>query len=177
MNLLTRTKRTTARPNDQPKWNRFRAWLIALLFVGLANLPACTHIAYEGPELPADQVATLSCYFRFYLFAITSCNFEEVDGKRSYANTLKLMPGEHSVTLEVSLSAGESSSKLNECEFDFDYKAGYTYKVLAHSVEVQKYINNKKQPSPYKGSLDLRITSPTGERQVQTVEAQCFDPH
>jgi hypothetical protein len=143
-------------------------WAVAVLILALI-LPGCSHVAYSEAEHPNAEVATLNCYFRIYLFYWQSCSFDAIDssGPLFGRHTLIMLPGTHTISLHVMHTTPSSSSIGERCTFTYDFMPGYTYKVLAHGIEVNKSRDGKN------GSLEMRITPPSGKGHEEIIGATC----
>jgi hypothetical protein len=159
--------------------NWINAICLNLTLFAAALCPGCsTFVAYSGPTLPDTQVATLRCYWRYYLVYIGECHVSAIDGRRPGISqimgiTSKLAPGNHWVEFGVEQYFGGGGGKTDVCAFDFDFEAGYQYQIKAHSLEFDVGWMAKHSPILYAGSVVVEATSPGGQSQAHKVNATC----
>ena len=148
-----------------------------LLVISCCVLSACgTFKTYPGATLPDREVATVRCYFRFYLVAETHCRFTAVDGLRTglsqiETETTKILPGSHWIEMEFErAAAGGAGGDI--CALDLDVQPGYVYQIKAGSLH--KNIKWYEKPRGlFAGSVDVRAIPPSGTAEDRQIAVTC----
>lgn len=150
------------------------ALLAASLCAGCA-----TFVAYPGPPLPDAEVATITCFWRYYFVWIEECHISAVDGRRpklsQLANlTTKLPPGRHWVEFGIERYFGGGGGKTDVCAMEHDFEAGHAYHLNAHSFEADISWMQKHGSDLYSGSIEIEETGPErGARKSYRLETTC----
>lgn len=92
--------------------------------------------AYQGPERPAAQLATIQCFMGAKITA--------VDGKEQYfcdpPGKIHVLPGEHSFDVWLALSISEGTLRSRKVKrVRFKPTAGHTYMISAIDDKEDKY--------------------------------------
>lgn len=138
-----------------------------------------TFVAYPGPPLPDSDVATLSCYSRYYFVYIESCRFQAVDGQRPklselFGNASKMTPGPHWFEVAFEKYFGGGGGVTDVCAFDMEVQSGYSYQIKAHSLQTDIGLLAKHdQRGFYGGSLTIEVTSPARTQETRQVAVTC----
>lgn len=140
------------------------------------SLTGCgTFVAYTGPALPDEEVATIHCFWRYYFVYSTECHISAIDGQRPEISQLmslasKLKPGNHWIEFGVEHYFGGGGGTRHVCAFDFDFEAGHRYQIKAHSF---------KPDAPwmsghlYTGTVAVEAVSPAGQSQKYQINTTC----
>lgn len=96
----------------------------------LILLGACTHRAYEGPELPPTVRATVEGVSRFRVVASEEVEILAVDGKPkpAFAASVEVLPGLHTITVRHHAQFAFFRTS-RDCVIEFEALAGHDYAV------------------------------------------------
>jgi hypothetical protein len=156
--------------------------LLASLFAAcaLSGAGGCaTFVTYPGAQRPAQEVATLHCYSRYYVVYMESCGFQAVDGFRPglsqlFTNTSEVLPGAHWIEIAFESYFGGGGGITDVCAFELDFEPNAVYRVKAHSLATEiSLLGRHAQRGFYRGWLDVSIARGSGASEVRRVEATC----
>ena len=124
-------------------WKPWTSLLVCLVVLSLAT--GCgTMKAYEGPDLPREEIAVVSAgglFYRNYVFGGSSLQLTRVDGKRAESiravrpKSVKVLPGPHRFGVTYRYGHIFSPSCALGCDtttvISFDTEAGHEYRIEA----------------------------------------------
>lgn len=102
---------------------------------------ACgTFVAHGVPAGSPEEIIELRCHARWYLVYLEECHITSVDGQRPGIGQLanlgaELTPGRHWVEFEIERYFGGGGGTAQVCAFEYDFNAGSSYRIVAHSLE------------------------------------------
>jgi hypothetical protein len=114
------------------------ASLVALAVVFVFMNGCGTFKAYEGPELPDSELATIHGYYRFWLISQASVVIRSVDGKSACDSEAKVLPGLHWIKFAEGLLSLIGRRDLM-CGIEIQTKAGHEYYIVPHSLEFETW--------------------------------------
>ncbi len=137
-----------------------------------------TFVAYPGPSLSDAEVATVTCFWRYYFVYLEECHVSAVDGRRpgvsEFANlTTKLTPGSHWVEFGIERYFGGGGGTTDVFVLEHDFEAGREYHVKAHSFESDMAWMQKHGGDLYTGSIEVEESGTAGETGTYRLETTC----
>lgn len=148
---------------------------ILLAFMALCLTTGCgTFTPYPELEIPEDQIATLKCYWRDYFLYSDDCTIRSVDDRETgvsemFSRSAKIPPGNHKVVIDRTTAfAGGIGGGV--CSFKFNFEAGFTYQIKAHSFESDSLW---WEAGFNHGTMEINATSAESTSQIQKVKITC----
>ena len=161
---------------DRP-WAALTTMLLPTI-TGFVLAGCGTVVAYPGPERPDSEIASIECYSRYCFVYIGSCQITAVSGRRPetnpiYATGARVAPGKQWFEVAFERYFGGGGGVSDVCAFDLDMRAGRSYQIRAHSLNVDAGLLSRHGATLYKGSLPIATRSGAGADETLTVPLTC----
>jgi hypothetical protein len=164
------------------------ASLIALTVLFVFMNGCGTFKAYEGPELPDSELATIHGHYCWRFFYGEDDTIRSVDGKyHGYGSEAKVLPGSHWIRFRHVTEYILVHGRYLSCGMDIETKAGHEYHIVPCSLEFEHRPPRLFEQDVIRGSVQIeeRLSgSSLGKMRIPTecawglicrTDADCID--